>query len=434
MKTVLRHARVLCMNDSLDYYPDGYLVFEDDTIRTVGEESSYNVTISQGATYEYDMHGDIVMPSFINTHTHLGMTSFRSLGDDMKDRLTRFLFPLENKCMTKDLVYASSCISIAEMLLSGTSTALDMYYFEKEAIKSASDMHFRLWAGETLLDAPHCDGDGFEAGMAYINEMLPLQSDMIHVVAAPHAPYSVCEDNLKKVQAFCKANNLLWSMHVSEMPSENTKSRERYGVSPIRHLANCGILDDNLIAAHCIFTDDADMDPIHTSGCSVSHCAVSNAKAAKGVAPIDAMIKHGIPVTLGTDGPSSGNTLDMFTQMKSAVILQKNLLQDRSAMSAKEIVKLATSNGGKVLKAPIGQLKAGYKADILVLETRMPNMIPIHDIYAVIVYSAQAQNVKHLWINGTQVVQNRQLTMTDYSSLVKNYEQATELFNSNIAS
>lgn len=426
MTTVLRHAKLLSMNDSMDYFPDGYIAFSGDSILEAGSEKDFHAFEN---SLELDMHGDIVMPAFVNCHTHLGMAAFRSLGDDMKDRLNRFLFPLENECMTSELVYASSCICIAEMLLSGTASALDMYYFEDAVIKSASDMNFRLWAGETLLDSPHCDAQDFSGGMKLIEKQLSLSSSTVQTVCAPHAPYSVCEKNLHIVKDFARQNGILWSMHVSEMPSENQNCREKYRCSPIKYLADKGLLDSNLLAAHCIYTDSSDMVQLAGCGFSAVHCPVSNAKAAKGVAPIDAMLKNGITVTLGTDGPSSGNTLDMFTQMKSAVMLQKNLLRDRSALPAKEIVKLATCNGGKALRAKIGMLTAGYKADILVLSTAEPNMIPVHDIYSAVVYSAQVQNVKHLWVNGKLTVKNHELTSVSLPRLAEDFNKAAKKFN-----
>jgi 5-methylthioadenosine/S-adenosylhomocysteine deaminase len=429
MITVLRHARLVCMNDRMDYYPDGYIAFEKDTILETGDEQNFH--LFPGAQ-ETDMHGDIVLPAFINCHTHLGMTAFRSLGDDMPDRLNRFLFPLENTCMTAELVYTSSRISIAEMLLSGTATALDMYYFEEQVAKSAQDMHFRLWAGETLLDSPHCDAENFDAGLKRIQKLLKYADPMIRIICAPHAPYSVSSANLKRVIQFARENDMLWSMHVSELVSENETCRKKSGCSPIRYLADMDLLNDRLIAAHCIFADDEDLSLLAGKGVSVAHCPVSNAKAAKGVARIRDMIKSGTTVTLGTDGPASGNTLDMFTQMKTAVILQKNLLKDRSAMPAAEILKTATCNGGKALRAPIGILTPGYKADILVLSTQDSNMVPVHDVYSVIVYSAQPQNVKTLWVNGELTVKNHSLCLTKLQDLIEDFTQESAEFNTEI--
>ena len=426
MTTVLRHARLLCMNSSMDYFPDGYIAFCGTDIIETGTEAQYHHFPD---AQEIDMHGDIVMPALINCHTHLGMAAFRTLGDDMPDRLNRFLFPLENACMTKELVYASSRLCMAELMLAGTAAALDMYYFEDSVMRAAHDMHFRLWAGETLLDAPHCDADGFDRGLRLIESQLALQDDLVTAVCAPHAPYSVSGPHLAQVQQFAKAHGILWSMHVSEMPREDAQCRSQYGCSPIRHLADSRLLDERLIAAHCIYTDPQDIPVIADTGAVITHCPVSNAKAAKGVAPVHAMMQQGICVTLGTDGPSSGNTLDMFTQLKATAILQKNLLKDRSALPAKEIVKLATCNAARALKARIGMLEPGFKADILVLSAHDPNMIPVHDVYSAVVYGAQVQNVKHLWVNGTQTVQDHTLTLADMRQLADDFTMAAAQFN-----
>ncbi len=430
MVTVLRHAKLLCMNDSFDYFEDGFVSFDQNGIIDFGEDKAYSrLSFSDISVTEVDVKGDIVMPAFINCHTHLGMVSFRSLGDDVPDRLNRFLFPLEDQCMTKELVYASSRLAMAELLLSGTASALDMYYFEEEVIKAAGEMNLRLWAGETILDKKHCDAPDFNESLKKLESLLSYRSDMINIVASPHAPYSVSLDNLKRVKDFASSNSILWSMHVAEMLSENKQSREKFNCSPIRYLLKNNLLDENLIAGHCIYTDKEDISFLADSHFSVCHCPVSNAKAAKGVAPVYQMMKGGINVTLGTDGPSSGNTLDMFTQLKSCVILQKNLLQDRSIMSAKETLSLCTRNAGFALKIKAGQIQKGFKADLIVLDTKQCNMIPVHDVYSAVVYSAQSHNVKDVWVNSKLTVQNHELVSTDISALISDFNQASKDFN-----
>jgi 5-methylthioadenosine/S-adenosylhomocysteine deaminase len=426
MKTVLRHARLVTMNGTMDYFPDGFIAFSGDTILATGDEKDYRAFPD---AQETDMHGSIVLPSFINCHTHLGMTAFRSLGDDMPDRLNRYLFPLENKYMTEDLVYTSSRVSMAELLLSGTSSVLDMYYFEDAVIQAAHEMHLRLWAGETLLDAPHCDGSGFDAGIQHIEHLLKKTDNTTQIVCAPHAPYSVSTEHLKQTAEFAKSNDIFWTMHVSEMPREIRAYREQYHCTPVTYLSQNNLLDSRLLAAHCIYTEDDDIRLLADNGTTVIHCPVANAKSAKGVARIRDMIQKGTHVTLGTDGPASGNTLDMFTQMKSAVIMQKNLLSDRSAMPAADIVRLATCCAGKALHSPIGVLAPGYKADVLSLSVSEPNMIPVHDVYSVIVYSAQVQNVQHVWVNGIQAVKDHVLCDTSLSSITEDFESASAAFN-----
>ena len=426
MTTVLRHARLVTMNGAMDYFSDGFIAFSGDTILAVDDEKNY---CAFPDAQETNMHGSIVLPAFINCHTHLGMTAFRSLGDDMPDRLNRYLFPLENKCMTEELVYASCRVGMAELLLSGTASALDMYYFEDAVIQAAHEMHLRLWAGETLLDAPHCDSCSFEDGIERIEQLLKKTDSTTKIVCAPHAPYSVSTEHLKQTAAFAKTSGMLWTMHVSEMPREIKAYREKNHCTPIAYLAQNNLLDNNLLAAHCIYTEDNDIHLLADSGTTVVHCPVANAKSAKGVARIRDMIQNGTAVTLGTDGPASGNTLDMFTQMKSAVIMQKNLLSDRSAMPAADIVRLATCCAGKALQSPIGMLTPGYKADILSLSVSEPNMIPVHDVYSVIVYSAQVQNVQHVWVNGIQAVKNHALCTTPLSSIARDFESASAAFN-----
>ena len=199
-------------------------------------------------------------------------------------------------------------------------------------------------------------------------------------------------------------------MHVAEMDYEMKEFREMYDMTPVEYLDSIGVLSNRLVAAHCIHVNEHDMKLMAERGTSVAHCVGSNMKAGKGIAPVKEMIEHGIAVGLGTDGPSSGNTLDLFTQMKTAVYAQKTHYKDRSLFKAQEIVKLATIGGAKALKMDdrIGSLEVGKQADIVLIETDSVNMFPIYDPYSAIVYSANASNVDSVWINGVRVLNHKQ--------------------------
>jgi 5-methylthioadenosine/S-adenosylhomocysteine deaminase len=372
------------------------------------------------------------MPALINCHTHMGMVSFRTLGDDVADRLRRFLVPLENEFMNPELAVASSRLAIAEMQLAGIGSALDMYFFEDRVARAAREMGLRLWAGETLMAAPHCDARNVQEGLEACRDLIAgYRGDpLITPVIAPHAPYSNSLQELEAAQALAREHGLLWTMHLSEMDFELQQFRDQHNQTPISCLADHGLLDDSLLAVHCIHTTDEDLRLLSDSGTAVVHCPGANIKAAKGLARAPAMRAHGIPVSLGTDGPASGNTLDMFTQMKLYAILHKNAASDRTAIPASTVVPLCTSEAARVLHASdrIGSLAVGKKADILVLGLDAPNMVPAYDPYSLVVYSCGVQNVRHVMIDGQWVVRNHRLARADIGTLRDDFLRLAQPF------
>lgn len=424
--TVLRHGYVLTMDEKLTEYKDGAVVFDASGILFVGDDSMLP-EVYRALPFD-DMTGNLVLPAFINTHCHLAMTPFRSLADDYPDRLHRFLMPLENKAMTRELAVAATKLAIAEMLLSGTGSALDMYYFESSVAQAAQEMGLRLWAGETILDAPHPDAKDFSESFDEMEKLLGKRSDLITPVIAPHAPYSLSYQHLKECLEYAKQHDIPWSMHLSEMPFEFAQCKEKYGMTPVEKMESEGLLSNRLIAAHLLLLGERDIEILKSHDVKVAHCPGSNSKAAKGVAPVPEMVKRGIHAGFGTDGAASGNTLDIFTQMKLYAVLQKNRLHDRAAVPARDIVPLATREGGYVLGAKVGQLKEGFKADIQVISLKAPNMIPCYDPYSVLVYSAQSHNVANVYVQGKCLVKNGQLTCVDYNTLVSDFQSASAHF------
>ena len=233
-------------------------------------------------------------------------------------------------------------------------------------------------------------------------------------------------DDLKEVFRYRKANGIGWTMHLEEMPFEMEAFARDYSSTPVTIMAEENLLDSSLIAAHLIFASDEDINILSETGVNAALCPVANAKSAKGVAKGLEMMKS-VNVTLGTDGPSSGNTLDLFTQMKAFAVLNKNRLADRTAMPASSIVPLVTRNAGKALGRNIGQLREGFESDISVLSLSDPNMIPCYDPYSVLVYSAQPQNVTDVYIKGKMMLENGKFTFS-FSDMVSSFNEAASGF------
>ncbi|WP_407371345.1 amidohydrolase [Carnobacterium sp.] len=423
MKTLIKNSHILTMDARRTEYSDGYLIIEDNEILEIG---SYDQLLQSESNFDevIDGYQTIAIPGMVNTHTHIGMIPFRSLGDDCPDRLRRFLFPLEKACMTKELAYHSGKYAIAEMQLAGVTTFTDMYYFEDALAQATDEMKSRAVLGETIVDFPTCDAPKAHGGIEYAKKFIPkwIDHELITPAIAPHAPNTNDPKALKAAADLAEEYDIPMTMHVAEMDYEMNHFREKYSATPVEFLQSIGVLSPRFIAAHCIHISDKDLQILKQEGVGVAHCIGANTKSAKGVAPIQEMRDLAIPVGLGTDGPSSGNTLDLFTQMKLVANFHKTALNDRKAFPAKEIVAMATIEGAKVLNMSdeIGSLEFGKKADIVLIETTSVNMFPIFDPYAALVYSANASNVRDVFINGAAVVRNKQLVNHDLSDLRSN--------------
>ncbi|OJG25905.1 chlorohydrolase [Enterococcus caccae] len=401
------------MDEQFSEVKDGFVLIEGERITKIGSSSELASLAIRGDK-EIDGKNGLLIPGLINTHTHAGMVPFRSLGDDVPDRLRRFLFPLEQH-MTKELVRASSDYAIAEMLMSGVTMFCDMYYFEDEVAKSCKEMRIRALVGETIIDMPTCDSPKPSGGYDYCEAFLEKwqNNPLVTPIIAPHAPNTNNLEMLEKIVVLSEKYNAPITMHVSEMTYELADIQEKYNQTPIELLQTLGYFEREFILAHCILTSENDLNIIAESKgkARVAHCIGANTKSAKGVAPIKQMLEKNIVVGLGTDGPSSGNTLDLFSQMRLFANTHKTYNHDRALFPAKEIVRLATMGGAKTLGLAdqIGSIEIGKKADLTLIETESVNMFPIFDPYSAIVYSANASNVDSVWVNGRQLVSEKKM-------------------------
>lgn len=430
MKIGYRNAWILTMDNRMTEYSNGYLIFDNDIIQEIGSMTNY---IADKADKWIDAKGGILLPGFINAHTHCGMIPFRSLGDDCPDRLRRFLFPLEKEVVDETLIELSTAYAIAEMQLAGITTMCDMYYFENVVADVAKNMNMRAFVGETIINQKTPDSTNTKESMAYTVDLIDKwQHDkLIHPIIAPHAPNTNTEQCLRNILELSKLYQVPITLHVSEMSYEMEYFREKYNQTPIEFLESIGFFEAPVVLAHCIMLTKNDIKILEKyPNVSVVHCIGANTKSAKGVAPIRSLLEHGVTVALGTDGPSSGNTLDIFTQMRMMANFQKTYLKDRAAFPAKEIVRLATFGGARALglEHEVGSLKVGKKADLTLVETQSVNMFPIYDAYAALVYSANATNVRDVWVNGVSVVRDKKLTKFSVEELQSELKKHMKFF------
>lgn len=427
MRTLIDHVTILTMDGASRVYTDGYLLIEGQTIAQLGD----GLRPQSFDTY-VDGRGGILMPGMINVHSHISMVPFRSMGDDCPDRLRRFLFPLELDAMTPELIYLSARYAICELLLAGVTSVLDMYYFEDEVAKACAELGIRGWLGETVINMPTCDSTEPYGGLGIAEPFIKRWKghDRIHPMVAPHATNTNSPEMLKAAYELAQCHGVPYTLHVSEMDYEMTLFREQYDQTPVEFLYDLGVLGPDTIAAHCIHVTEQDLELFARTGTKVAHCIGSNTKGGKGVTPVKDMKLAGIDVGLGTDGPSSGNTLDLFTQFRLFASFQKTRYHDRGLFPARDIVELGTMGGARVLRAEqeIGSLEVGKRADLVLIETDSVNMFPMYNPYSMLVYSANASNVDSVWVDGVRLVDGKRLTQVDARKVRQELEAAMGAF------
>lgn len=417
---VIENVTIITMNENMDIIENGALVIEDNKILEIGDCNIKN-NYRDSNIEVIDGNEGILIPGMINCHTHASMIPFRSLADDYKDRLKRYLFPLEQRLVDKELVYIGAKYAICEMLLGGVTTFCDMYYFEDEVARAAEELNIRGVLCETVLNFPSPDSKESYGGLDYAEEFIKKWKDnnLVTPGVAPHAPYTNSDEALIRAYNLSKKYDVPLTMHVAEMDYEYDKYINEYKMTPVEYLDSLNILDENFISAHTVLVNDSDIEILRERGVKVSHNIGANAKGSKGVAPILKMMDKGIDIGLGTDGPMSGNTIDIITQMPLVGKIHKLFSKDRSVLPSPELLKMATIGGARVLGMDnhIGSLEVGKKADMVIIETESVNMQPIYDYYGTIVYSANPSNVDTVIVDGKIVVRNKRIVSGDFREI-----------------
>lgn len=416
MTTSIHNGWVLTMDPAGTVHSPGYVLFEADRITAVGPGES------PPADQMIDARGGIIMPGMINSHTHIAMALFRSMADDRSDRLRKVLFPLESRAVTPELVYQASIHALLELIRGGVTTIADMYYFEMEAARATAEAGLRAVLGETVVDFTAPDAAEPYGGLAYTRDFLAewRGHPLITPAVAPHAPYTVDDDHLVACFELSAEKGIPIMMHLAEMPFEVEGIRSAYGVSPVERMEQIGVLGPALTAAHCVFTDETDHELLQRRDVGVAHNLVANLKGGKGVAPLKEMQQRGVRVGLGTDGPMSGNRLDLLAQMREVAHVHKGVHGDPTLLPAREVAHLATIGGARALhmEEHIGSLEVGKQADIAVISVSDPALTPVHDPWSVIVYGATPNNVSTTVVAGRVLMRDRVIAHLDIDAIV----------------
>ena len=373
----------------------------------------------------FDCRGKLLMPGLVNTHCHAAMTLQRSYADDipLMTWLNDYIWPFEARQTAGDVVLGMT-LGIAEMLLGGVTSFVDMYYHENKCVETVDRLGIRAMLGCNYFDS------NIDSVLPEIEEAAALATgrDRIRIAVAPHSPYTVSPENLRRGQELADRLGLHRMIHIAETQDEVGIVRERYGTSPVRHLDALGFLDGRTIGAHCVWVDDADIDILAARGVTVSHNPQSNMKIASGVAPVARMLERGALVTVATDGTCSNNDLDMFEELRTAAFLQKSSTSDPLALPAYEALRLATVNGARAMgrEGELGVLREGALADLIVIDLQKPHLQPIHDVVSNLVYCGKAADVETVVVDGRVVVEERRIPGLDLAELYRSVAAAVE--------
>ena len=425
---MITDGTVLTMNPENTVFEHGTVVVSDGKIVAVGGPE---LTAKYQAKKVLDVKGDIVMPGLINTHTHGSMTVFRSLGDDVPDRLHRYIFPLENKLVSRDMVRTGANLANIEMIKGGVTTYADMYYFEDEVAKTVDKAGLRAVLGETIINFPVADAQTPEEGIAYAVRFIHKYKDHPRITPAfaPHAPYTNTTENLQKIAALSEELNVPVMIHLAETDREKEEIAKRTGgKSPVQYMADIGVLNNRLLAAHVIMADDNDLNLLKKYDVGVAHNISANTKSAKGVAPVTQMLEKGIRTGLGTDGPMSSNTLTTMNELNLVGKIHKLETKNRAAMPPLTVVEMAPMGSARALHMDdkIGSLETGKLADIIVVDTKAPNMVPVYSPYAALVYGANGANVRHTIVDGVILMEDRQLLTVNENEIIQDAQRFAE--------
>jgi 5-methylthioadenosine/S-adenosylhomocysteine deaminase len=367
-----------------------------------------------------------ILPGFVNAHTHVPMTLFRGIADDLDlmDWLQHYIFPAEAKNVTADFVKWGTRLAAAEMIQSGTTTFADMYYFESDIARETKKAGLRGVLGETVIDFPVADNKTWAEAMAYVRKYAKewKGDPLITPAIAPHAPFTVSKQHLIEVRKLATELGIPILIHVSETKNELADiAKKADGMTPGQYLDSIGFLGKDVVAAHGVWLTPDEIKTFAQRGTGVAHCPESNMMLASGIAPVVEMRKGGMNVGLGTDGPAgSNNNLDMVEEAASAARLQKIGKMDPKALSARDVLEMATIGGARVLGLgdKIGTLEAGKRADVIVIDLSAPKSQPVYSVESAIVYAASGSSVTTTICDGKILMKDKHVRTVDVAAAI----------------
>ena len=374
----------------------------------------------------FELPDSVVMPGFVNCHTHASMNLLRCVGPDLTapNWLTKCIWPIEGQLMSPEFVYDGALLGGAEMLQGGTTTCHDMYFFPDSAAKALREVGLRVVQGAFVIKYPNAEYKGEEDALAGARALAARHKDDpgLSINIAPHAPYSVTAEALQASMRLAEELDTTWQIHLSETEEERQNAIKEFGSSPVEYLAKLGCLNERTVAVHCVALSDHDIELLAESGASVVHCPVSNMRLGCGASPVVKLLKAGVNVALGTDGAANACSLSMFEQMRTAGLIAKGFSQDPTQLTVNQIIRMATINGANALKLDreVGSLAVGKFADLAVIDMSQLVTMPVLDVLSNVIYAVEAQCIHQVWASGCLVanIQQEKLLRPDRGKLL----------------
>ncbi len=405
MSILIENASIIPMTEINKVMEKAYIVIEGNTITAIGS--------GEPPTGNYDKRIDatnhMVLPGFVNAHTHAAMTLLRGYADDLPlmEWLETKIWPLEAKLTGED-VYWGTMLAIVEMIKSGTTCFTDMYFFMDQVAKAVDESGIRAVLSRGMVGVGPEHQRAIDESRELVMNWSGKGQGRMTFMLGPHAPYTCPPEYLHKVMDLAAELKVGLNIHIAETLTEFQDIKNTYGLSPVAHLEKVGLFSHKTLGAHCVHLTEEDIEILAKYKVGVVHNPESNMKLASGIAPVPAMLKAGIPVALGTDGASSNNNLDMLQEMRSCALLHKVNSFNPTVIPSYQALEIATVNGATALGlADIGTLETGQKADLILVSLKEAHMIPRYDIIANLVYSGQASDVQTVIINGQIVMEDR---------------------------
>lgn len=378
-----------------------------------------------------DTRGRLILPGLINTHTHGADSLFRGLLDDLAlEPWLERLWVVEKQILSPETVGAGARLAYAEMIRGGTTTALDMFWYPEASAVAAREMGFRVITGPVWFDSTEIDGltpdERTRRGTEFMQEY--HRDPLITPCVLPHGTYTVAPPQLETARDLAAEFDVLLSTHLSETAAEVTQIESQYGRRPPEHLDVLEMLGPKTVLAHCVHLEDAEIDLLAERRAVVAHCPLSNLKLGSGVARLDPMRQAGVRVGLGTDGPVSGNDLDMWLTLRLTAVLHKGVHQDPSLIPARDVIAMATREAAAALgkENEIGSLEPGKRADIIVVNADRPHLTPMFDVYSHLVYAVGREDVETVLIHGRPVLRDRALLTLDEEAVIADVRAIAE--------
>ena len=410
---LIHNGTILTCNPAFEIIAGGWIGVHGGRIAAIGRTEG---PPPPAARERIDACGGIVMPGLVNTHTHLPMTLFRGLADDLPLEvwLENHIFPAERAVITPETVRWGALLACAEMALSGTTTCCDGYFHEEAAAEAVREAGLRAVLGQGVIDFPAPGvpdpADNIRAARNFADAWLGRTGTITPSIFC-HSPTTCSERTLAAAKELCRELGLLFQVHAAETRRERDRFQTAHGLSPIAWLDRIGVLDPHTLLVHCVWVDAADIALIADRGAAVSHNPESNLKLGSGIAPAAAMLAAGIAVGLGTDGAASNNDLDLLPAMDLAAKLHKVDGMDPTLISAESAIRMATIEGARALgmEREIGSIELGKQADLILIDTRQPHLTPMHHPASTVVYAAGGADVATVLVAGRPLVRDRRL-------------------------